>query len=84
MPTLTCNIMYKSAPRGQGLRYIIAEVHSATAADTWTVSEFTAIKDTVCIRLDTGAEVDCTEATNIVTVGAGPAATPLMICVSGW
>lgn len=84
MAALTANIVYRSAPRGEGLRYVIAEAKSATAGDTWTVTEYTAIKDTVCIRLDTGAEVDCTEATNVVTVGAGPASTPLMFCVSGW
>lgn len=84
MTDQTENIVYRSAPRGEGLRYIIAEVKSATAADTVTFSELTAIKDTVCIRLDTGTEVDCTEATNVVTVGAGPASTPLMVCVAGW
>ena len=84
MAALTCTIVYKSLPKGEGLHYIIAEVSSATAADTWTIDEYTAIKDTICIRLDTGAEVDCTEATNVVTVGAGPSSTPLMFCVSGW
>ena len=84
MAALTCNVVYRSAPCGEGLRYLIAEVKSATAADTWTVSELTAIKDTIGLRLDTGAEVDCTEATNVVTIGAGPATTPMMICVSGW
>ncbi len=84
MATLTANIVYRSAPRGEGLRYVIAEVKAATAADTWTVSELTAIKDTITLRLDTGAEVDCTEATNVVTIGAGPSSTPMMICVSGW
>jgi len=84
LAALTANIVYRSAPKGEGLRYVIAEVKSATADDTWTVDEFTAIKDTIGLRLDTGVEVDCTEATNVVTVGAGPATTPLMICVSGW
>lgn len=84
MAAITPTVVYRNSPKGEGLRYIIGEIKSATAADTWTVSELTAIADTICLRLDTGAEVDCTEATNTVTVGAGPAATPLMICVSGW
>lgn len=84
MPVLIENVVFRSAPRGEGLRYIIAEVKSATTADTVVFSELTAIKDTVAIRLDTGAETPCTEATNTVTIGAGPAATPMMICVSGW
>ena len=84
MGILTENVVYRSAPRGEGLRYIIAEVKSATAADTVVFSELTAIKDTVAIRLDTGVDTPCTEATNIVTIGAGPATTPMLICVSGW
>ena len=84
MAALTPNIVYRGAPKGEGLRYIIAEVKSASAEDTWTVSELTAIKDTVGIRLDTGVAVLFTEATNVVTVPAGPDSTPLMICVSGW
>ena len=70
--------------RGSGLKYLVVEVASATAADTVTVGELAAIKDTLAMRLDTGAEVACTEATNIVTIGAGPAATPMLIIVSGW
>jgi hypothetical protein len=84
MGAITCSVIYRSRNHGEGLRYLIAEVDSATAGDTWTVSELTAIKDTICLRLDTGEEVDCTEATNVVTVGAGPSTTPLMICVAGW
>ena len=84
MSDLTENIVYRSAPRGEGPRYIIAEVKAATAADTVTFSELTSIKDTISLRLDTGAEVDCTEATNVVTIGAGPSSPHMMICVSGW
>jgi len=84
MPVLTENVMYRSAPRGEGLRYIIAEVKAATAADTVVFSELTAIKDTIAIRLDTGVAVACGQATNIVTIPAGPADTPMMICVSGY
>ena len=69
--------------RGIGLRYLILEVDNATAADTVTVGELTAVTDTVCLQLDSGAEVSCTEATNVVTIGAGPAASPLLIIVSG-
>jgi hypothetical protein len=83
MPALTGTVVYRGGMRGTGLKYLAYEVESATAADTLT-TELTAIKDTITLRLDTGAEVACTEATNVVTIGAGPAATPMLIIVSGW
>jgi hypothetical protein len=84
MADLTEVVKYRGGMRGYGLKYLLLEVDSATAADTVTVGELTSIKDTVAIRLDTGEEIDCTEATNIVTIGAGPADTPMLIVVSGW
>ena len=84
MADLTERVVYRGGMRGHGLKYLVLEVESATATDTVTVGELTSIKDTVAIRLDTGAEIDCTEGTNVVTIGAGPAATPMMIVVSGW
>jgi len=84
MADLTETIVYRGGMRGTGLKYLVAEVEDATAADTVTMGELAAIKDTIAIRLDTGAEVDCTEATNVVTIGVGPANTPMLIIVSGW
>jgi len=84
MTDLTEVVVYRGGMRGSGLQYLVLEVESADASDTVTVGELTAIKDTVAIRLDTGAEVDCTEATNIVTIGSGPSSTPMLIIVSGW
>ena len=84
MATLTATTVYRGGMRGSGLKYLVMEVDEATAADTLTVGELTSIKDTISFRLDTGAEIDCTEATNIVTIGAGPADTPMLIIVSGW
>ena len=84
MADLTERIVHRSGASGYGLKYKLLEVEDATVADTVTVGELSIIKDTVCLRLDTGAEVTCTEATNIVTIGAGPADTPLLILVSGW
>lgn len=70
--------------RGSGLKYLVCEVSSASSGDTATIGEITAIKDTIAIRLDTGVEVNCTEATNVVTIGTGPSSTPMLIIVSGW
>jgi hypothetical protein len=84
MAVLTETVVYRGGMRGSGLKYLVMEVSDATAADTVTVGELDAIKDTIAFRLDTGAEVDCTEATNVVTIGSGPSATPMLIIVSGW
>ena len=84
MADLTETIVYRGGMRGSGLKYLVMEVEEATAADTVTIGELASIKDTITIRLDTGAEVDCTEATNVVTIGAGPSDTPMLIIVSGW
>ena len=84
MADLTETVKYRGGMRSFGLKYLVLEVDSATAADTVTVGELSTIKDTVAIRLDTGVAVDCTETTNVVAIGAGPAATPMLIIVSGW
>lgn len=84
MTDLTETVVYRGGMRGSGLKYLVLEVEDADASDTVTVGELTSIKDTVAIRLDTGAEVDCTEATNVVTIGSGPSSTPMLIIVSGW
>lgn len=84
MADLTETVVYRGGMRGTGLKYLVMEVDDATAADTVTVGELTSIKDTIAFRLDTGAEIDCTEATNVVTIGAGPSSTPMLIIVTGW
>ena len=84
MADLTERVVYRGGMRGHGLKYLVLEVESATASDTVTVGELSSIKDTIAIRLDTGVAVDCTEATNVVTIGSGPSSTPMMIAVSGW
>ena len=84
MAVLTETVVYRGGMRGSGLKYLVMEVSDATAADTVPVGELDTIKDTIAFRLDTGAEVDCTEATNVVTIGSGPSSTPMLIIVSGW
>jgi hypothetical protein len=84
MADLTETVVHRGGMRGSGLKYLVMEVESATAGDTVTVGDLNSVKDTIAFRLDTGAEVDCMEATNVVTVGAGPSSTPMLIIVSGW
>ena len=84
MAALTANIVYRSGSKGEGLRYVVGEVKSATSADTWTIDEFTADKDTVCFQLDTGDALACTEATNVVTVGGAVTTVPIVIYATGY
>lgn len=85
MADLTETIVYRGGMRGTGLKYLVLEVPSADTSDTITVGELSKIKDTVAFRLDTGVEVDCTEATNVVTVGGtGLSDMPMVIIVTGW
>ncbi len=83
MAELTPVIVKRGGMSGSGLKWQAAEV-TGDASDTVPFNELTSVKDTVCIRLDTGAEVSCTESTNVVTIGSGPSDTPLLIIVSGW
>jgi hypothetical protein len=68
---------------GYGLRYKWIIVSAASQNDTVTVSELDTITDTVAVQMDTGAEVTCSEATNVVTVAGALTSKDLMILVSG-
>lgn len=83
MAALTVNIVYRGR-LGEGLNYLVAEAKSATAADTWTVSEWTAVKDCYGFSLKDGAGYTCTEATNVVTVPAGPSTEPMVLIATGY
>ena len=84
MAALEYTIVFRSGARGAGLKVLALEIVSATAADTVTVAEFIKVSNSLAFRLDTGGTVTCTEATNVVTIGAGPATTPMLIVVAGW
>jgi len=51
-----------------GLCYIVFEASPIDTNDTVTLSELTSITAAACFRLDTGASVTSTTATNVVTV----------------
>ena len=83
MADLTEKTVYRGGATGYGLKYKLIEVDNATTADTVTVGELTTILDTVAVDLSTGADVACTEATNVVTIGGAVASVPLSILVIG-
>jgi len=68
MTDLTEVVVHRGGLRGYGLKYLVLEVSSASADDTVTVGELGTVKDAVAFEMDTGVEVSCSEATNVVTV----------------
>jgi len=85
MAQLTYTIVHRGGARGFGLKYLLLEVAQADSADTVDVSEFdNAVKDTVCLEMDTGAELACTESGTTITVGGAVTNKPLTILVSGY
>lgn len=74
-------IIHRSPAYGLGTCLVL--VKNATAADTVTVADFDDVVGVTAIRLDTGAAITPTEATNIVTIPAGPSNTDIMLLVSG-
>jgi len=84
MGDLTEKTVYRGGATGYGLKYKLIEVNDATTADTVTVGELSTIIDTQALDLSTGAAVDCTEATNVVTIGGAVASVPMAILVSGY
>lgn len=57
---------------------------TATAADTVTVAQLDDITLQYCINLSANTAVTNTDATNVITIGTGPAATDLLIFVYGY
>lgn len=87
MASLDYTVVYRGGMRGYGLKYLIIEVEQADADDTVEVDEFSnAVKDTVGLETDSGAEVSCTESGTTVTIDSGGALSdkPVTILVSGY
>jgi hypothetical protein len=61
-------ILHRGRLGSTGLRYVVFEASPVDTDDTITLGELAAITDAKCWRLDTGANVICTVATNVVTV----------------
>lgn len=66
-----------------GLDYVLVLLRNTTAADTATIAAFDDIVAVTGVRLDTGAVITPTEATNVVTIPSGPSSTDLLILVTG-
>ena len=82
MASLTPVYLWRSGS-GFGLRALLVRVDDATAADTVTIGELTKVEDVVAISQSDGAAFACTEATNVVTLGAGPLDDDVLLLITG-
>lgn len=82
MASLTPIYLWRSGS-GFGLRALLVRVNDGTAADTVTIGELTTVSDVVAISQSDGAAFACTEATNVVTLGAGPADDDILLLITG-
>ena len=70
----------------EGINYkaLMVKVDSCTAADTVTVAQFDTVTLAYGINLASHAAITCTPSANVITVGAGPAAQPILIFCYGY
>jgi len=66
-------------------RYIVCEAYPIDTDDTVTIGELHAITDAKAWRLDTGANITCTVATNVVTITQATLTdVPVLITATGY
>jgi hypothetical protein len=68
MADVTETILHRGRLGSTGLRYVLFEASPIDTNDTVTIGELSAITAVACFRLDTGASITATSATNVVTV----------------
>jgi hypothetical protein len=61
-------VVYRGKLGSVGLRYLVCEIIAVDTDDTVTLGEMHVITAGSAWRLDTGAALTCTVATNVVTV----------------
>jgi len=61
-------ILYRGRLGSTGLRYVLCEATPIDTNDTVTIGELKVVTDAKAWRLDTGANITCSVATNVVTI----------------
>lgn len=78
-------VVHRATLGAVGTRYLVAEVIKASTSDTVTLGDFADITAVSAYRLDTGASITATEATNIVTITqAALTDVPIVIFATGY
>jgi len=78
-------VVYRGKLGAVGLRYVVCEVIAVTTNDTVTIGEMTDITVAVAFRLDTGAALTCTDATNVVTITTAAITNiPALVVATGY
>ena len=68
MADVTETVIARGRLGGTGLRYLLFEASPIDTNDTVTLNELSVITAVSCFRLDTGASITSTKATNVVTI----------------
>lgn len=68
MVDVTETVIARGRLSNVALRYVVFEASPIDTDDTVTVGELSAVTAAAAFRLDTGAKLTTTEATNIVTI----------------
>lgn len=85
MTDRTETIVHRGKLGAVGLRYVVCEVIAASTNDTITIGEMTDITSANAWRLDTGAVLTCTDATNVVTItSAALTNVPVVVLATGY
>jgi len=78
-------VVYRGKLGTVGLRYVVCEVIAASTNDTVTIGEMTDITAASAWRLDTGATLTNTDATNVVTITTAAITNiPVLIVATGY
>lgn len=83
MADLTETVLFRSDP-AVGLRIRLVMNNSVDTNDTMTIGELTAVKHAEAFRMDTGASITATYATNVVTITETLTDIPVLVCVTGY
>jgi len=83
MADLTETVLWRGGPP-VGIRVRLIKHDAVDTDDTLTVGELTKLLHAEAFRMDTGASITCTIATNVVTVTqAGMTDIPVLVCCTG-
>lgn len=78
-------VVYRGRRGATGYLYIVAEASPVDTNDTVTLGDLASITHAECFRLDTGASITCTTATNVVTITqAALTDIPVLVVATGY
>ena len=85
MADVTETVVYRAKLGSIGIRYLVCEAQPIDTNDIVTLGELNAITSAKAWRTDTGANITCTTATNVVTITESSLTdVPIVILATGY